>query len=145
MKLLSEPLVSSGTFILSKKKGLNWQQNEPFKSSLRVTSTRLEQSMMDNPPTVITKKDQPVIFAFSDIFLSVFQGDKKQVAQYFNLYFSGDVKKWQIALTPKTTPFNKAIKHIELSGGQYITSIEIDETQENNMIINLSNISQRNE
>ncbi len=100
---------------------------------------------MDNPPTVITQKEQPVVFAFSNIFLSVFQGNTKQVEQYFNLYFTGDEKNWKIALKPKGSPFNKAIKDIELSGRQYITTIVVDETQQNSMIINLSNISQRNE
>lgn len=140
MKVLSRPLVSSGHFTLSQSGGLIWQQTQPFASTLHVNADKIQQTILNNPPMVITKQEQPLLFAFTSVFLSVFQGDISQIQQYFNIYFTGNVEHWQIALKPKSAPFNKAIINIELSGGPYISSIVVNEAQQNTMTIQLSHV-----
>lgn len=137
---LSQPLISSGTFRLSKQCGLLWQQTEPFLSTLILTQSKIEQKMLDNPPIIITQKEQPIIFSFTRIFLSVFQGDIAQIQQHFNVYFIGTPKDWRIALIPKEAPLNKAIQRIEMQGAKTISSILIVDTQENITTIAFSNI-----
>jgi hypothetical protein len=137
---LSQPLVSSGTFRLSKQAGLLWQQTQPFLSTLTLTQSKIEQRMLDNPPTIITPKEQPIIFSFTHIFLSVFQGDIAQIQQHFSVYFIGTPKDWHIALIPKEAPLNKAIQHIEMQGANTISSILIADTQKNTTAIIFSKI-----
>ncbi len=138
--LLSSPLISSGNFIISKASELTWDQLKPFISSLKVTDTKLIQKMGDNPPTVITKEQQPIVFSFTSIFLSIFKGDTVKVKQYFDIYFTGDTTHWEIALKPNSSPLNKAIASIELSGGKYIQTVTINEVKKNTMVIEFSNI-----
>ena len=138
--LLSAPLISSGNFVISKTTGLTWDQLKPFASSLQVTDTKLIQKMGDNPPTIITKEQQPIVFSFTSIFLSIFKGDTAKVKQYFEIYFTGDTKHWEIALKPNSSPLNKAIASIELSGGKYIQTVTINEVKKNKMVITFSNI-----
>ena len=138
--LLSAPLISSGNFVISKTTGLTWDQLKPFASSLQVTDTKLIQKMGDNPPTTITKEQQPIVFSFTSIFLSIFKGDTAKVKQYFNIYFMGDTVHWEIALKPNSSPLNKAIASIELSGGEYIQTVSINEVKKNKMVIEFANI-----
>ena len=140
MALLSSPLISTGNFVLSKKHGLKWYQTTPFKSTLIVTPTKIEQKIGDNPATIITKDQQPIVFSFTNIFLSVFKGNTKAMQDYFKIDFTGNIKAWKITLTPIASPLNKAIVSIEMSGGKYINSITINEAQNNQMIIKLFNI-----
>lgn len=138
MQLLSQPLSSSGTFMLSKTQGLVWEQTQPFSSKMLVNANKIEQTIMNNPPMVITKKEQPVVFAFTSVFLSVFRGDTSQIEDIFSIYFEGNKQHWQIALRPKSAPFNQAIVNIEIEGGQYIDMITVHETQDNTMLIKFS-------
>jgi hypothetical protein len=139
MQLLSDPLVSSGHFVLSKTKGLKWYQTTPFKSTLIVTASKIEQQLESSPPVVITKEQQPVVFSFTNIFLSVFNGDTKTVSEYFDITFTGNTSRWNIILKPNSAPLNKAIASIEMSGGKYINYIAINETKNNQTIIRLYN------
>lgn len=145
IKILSKPLLSSGHFSLSQAQGLVWRQTQPFASTLRVTANKIQQTILNNPPTVITRKEQPLVFTVSSVFLSVFQGDISQIQQYFNVYFTGNTEQWQIALKPKAAPLNKAIKSVELAGGRYISSIVLKEAQQNKMTINLTDVKPQSE
>ena len=140
IKLLSQPLVSTGHFSLSKQYGLQWLQTTPFKSRLMVTQNKIVQQLENNPPTVLTQKQQPIIFSFSNIFLNVFNGNISQIRQYFDVDFSGNLQHWQLTLKPKDSPLNKAIKQIQLSGDQYIRLIRIEDTQNNQTQIILYNV-----
>lgn len=138
MKLLSKPLASSGHFTLSKKSGLVWIQTKPFKSTLVVTDNKIEQQFENAPPTIITKAEQPLVFSFTKIFLSIFQGNTKEIQTYFNIAFEGTPANWKIKLTPKSSPLNKAITTIELNGNKKVKQIIINETQDNQMILRFS-------
>ena len=140
IKLLSSPLKSEGNFILSKSKGLSWNQTQPFKSQLTVTADKLTQQIGDNPPITLTKEQQPIVFFFTQTFLSVFKGDTKALTPYFNIGFSGDQKNWQIRLAAKTAPLNKAITQIELSGGNYFNSAVISEATGDKLTIHFRHI-----
>jgi len=140
IKLLSQPLKSAGNFTLSKANGLQWDQTQPFKSTLQLTASKLTQQIGDNPPTVITKQQQPIVFFFAKTFLSVFRGNTKDLTPYFNIKFSGTVHNWTINLTAKTAPLNKAIKKIKLSGGKYVKSAVIEEATGDTLTIRFSNI-----
>ena len=82
IKILSTPLISTGHFFLSKKKGLQWHQTAPFKSRLIVTTSKIEQQLENQPSNIITKEQQPIIFSFTNIFLSVFKGETATIQEY---------------------------------------------------------------
>jgi len=142
MRLLSKPLISEGNFVLSKKNGLRWYQVSPFKSTLIVTSDKIEQKIGNAPAMVITKKEQPIVFSFTKIFLSLFNGNTKSVEGYFSIYFRGNTKAWEIVLKPIGSPLNKAIASIEMSGGLNINSITINEAKNNQMILYFSHVKE---
>ena len=136
---LDNPLKSTGEFSITTD-GLVWDQTDPFKSTMKASKDRLEQSIMDNPPTVITREQQPMVFTFTQVFMSVFQGDTTSVESYFNIEFSGDVNGWKITLSPKSSPLDKAIKTIELEGSKTIEHIKVTDAQENIIDIKLMNV-----
>ncbi len=140
MRLLSQPLTSTGHFILSKKDGLKWYQTAPFNSSLIVTDTTINQTIENTPPTIITQKDQPIVFSFTHIFLSIFNGNTKAIKDYFNIYFTGNTSAWEIALKPTNPLLKKAIESIEMIGGKTINTITMNEAKQNQMIMQFSNV-----
>ncbi|MCF6806825.1 outer membrane lipoprotein carrier protein LolA [Thiotrichales bacterium 19S9-12] len=142
ISLLKNPLISTGIFKLSRKDGLTWNQLKPYASSLTVTDDTIIQIIKGRPPTILKKSDQPIVFAFTHIFLSLFQGDIALVQTYFDISFQGDSNKWQAELTPISSPLNKAIKTITVKGGRYVSFIEVDQSQGDKMEIYFSNIKE---
>lgn len=140
IKVLSKPLLSSGHFSLSQKQGLKWIQEKPFPSTLTLSSSRLTQRIGNNPPMVLTKAKQPIVFSFSKIFLSVFKGDKTGLNQSFKIAFTGTPQHWNMTLTPKSSPLNKAVKSIKLSGGKIIKQIIVDNVKHDQLIIKFSDV-----
>jgi len=140
IKLLSSPLTSSGTFSISQTAGLTWNQTQPFSSKLTVTDNKIEQQMQDAPPTIMTKEKQPIVFSFTKIFLSIFEGNTKALETYFNVYFNGNLENWQIALKPKNSPLDKAFTSIELQGKKYVSSVTINEVKGNKLVIKFTNV-----
>jgi len=140
MRLLSEPLISYGTFTLQKT-GLHWQQTQPFPALLTVTNDTIKQTLPGAPPTVMTAKSQPVVFSFTKIFLSVFKGDTQNIRSYFDIYFSGDAADWQIGLKPKPGILKKAIRSITLAGSKTVREIRINQTHNNQMEITFSHVT----
>ncbi|MFT6834417.1 MAG: hypothetical protein ACJA0H_000445 [Francisellaceae bacterium] len=140
IKLLSSPLTSSGTFSISQTGGLTWNQTQPFSSKLTVTDNKIEQQMQDAPPTIMTKEKQPIIFSFTKIFLSIFEGNTKVLETYFNVYFNGNSENWQIALKPKNSPLDKAFTSIKLQGKRYLSSVTINEVKGNKLVIKFTNV-----
>ena len=142
MKLLSKPLKSNGRFELSKAHGLKWLQQKPFQSTLIVTNDSIEQSIEGKTAVVITKKEQPIVFSFTTIFLSIFKGNVDALKQYFKIYFMKDGEIWYIALSPLGAPLDKAIQSIEMTGTKYASRIIVKETQGNQMLIEFSDVKE---
>ncbi|WP_440683751.1 outer membrane lipoprotein carrier protein LolA [Cysteiniphilum halobium] len=140
MKLLSKPLKSSGRFELSKANGLKWLQKKPFQSTLIVTENSIKQSIEGKIAVVITKKEQPIVFSFTTVFLSIFKGNADALKQYFKIYFMQKGDTWHIALKPLGAPLNKAIQSIEMTGTQYASRIFVNESQGNQMLIEFSDV-----
>lgn len=59
---LNSSLKSSGTFKLTNDGSLLWQQQQPIKTTMQMSKNKLTQTIMDNPPTVLTRDDQPIVF-----------------------------------------------------------------------------------
>lgn len=138
IKLLSSPLKSEGVFIFSKNKGLTWKQTKPFQSTLTITKSHLTQKIGKNPETVFTKKQQPIIFLFTKIFLSAFRGNVTALSPYFKIHFSGNIHHWSMRFVAIHPPINKAIKSIQLVGSRYVNTAIIDEASGDQLTIYFS-------
>ena len=140
IKVLTNPLISSGHFSLSKTKGLKWIQEKPFSSTLTLNSSVLTQTIANNPPMILTKAKQPFVFSFSKIFLSIFNGDQNTLKQSFNIKLNGNIENWNMILTPKSSPLDKAIKFVNLKGGKTIDQVIVKNVKNDQLIIKFYDI-----
>lgn len=139
IELLSQPLESSGNFILSEL-GLYWHQTQPFSSILIADGERLVQRMQDGPTTSINAAENPMVLPFSRIFLSIFEGSEEQLRAHFEIAFAVDGGDWEISLQPMTYPLSEAIETIILHGREYIQSINIINRSSDEMMIRFSDV-----
>lgn len=138
MKMFKQPLVSNGHFLLDNKNGLIWQQESPFPVALVLVKDKLKQQIAKQPAQVILAKDNPMVFYFSHLFLSLFKGDIKQLEQQFSLTLSGSSERWQLQLTPKSAPLNRIFSYIDISGAQYIDQLKLVELSGDSSLLDFS-------
>ncbi len=139
MEMFSQPLTSSGNFIIHKKSGLLWQQTSPFPVNIILTDEKLSQQFANQPAQIMTEKENPMAFYFSHIFLSLFDGNAQQLNQQFTTSFSDNAEAWVLTLTPNQAPLNAVFSDITIAGTLYINQIELTEIRGDKTTILFSN------
>lgn len=127
MQMFKLPLLSSGDFVLEQQQGLLWRQNKPFKISLTLSKYRLSQQFVDQPADIIQASDNPMVFYFSHLFLSLFKGDIEGLTEQFVIKLQSGEEQWSLFLTPKNAPLNNIFKQITISGSSYINQLLLTE------------------
>lgn len=140
MQMFKQPLRSSGDFILSQEQGLIWQQNKPFLVSLVLANNKLIQQFSGQSAQVIEAKDNPMVFYFSHLFLSLFQGDLESLKTQFEMHLQATDNNWKLTLTPKVSPLDKVFKTITIQGDKYISSLLLTELNGDSSLIEFSNV-----
>ncbi|WP_372881583.1 outer membrane lipoprotein carrier protein LolA [Psychromonas sp.] len=144
MRMFNQPLLSRGDFVLQQKQGLLWLQTQPFPVSLVLTQDKLSQQFDNQAPQIIQAQDNPMVFYFSHLFLSLFKGDIAGLTAQFELHLQSvneksDKGQWLLLLTPKSAPLNKVFKQLSISGAEYIDQLELIELNDDSSTIQFIN------
>ncbi|MFT6984725.1 MAG: hypothetical protein ACJAT7_000526 [Psychromonas sp.] len=127
MQMFNQPLLSRGTFLLEQNQGLLWRQAEPFPVSMVLVKEKLSQQFGDQPAEVIIAKDNPMVFYFSHLFLSLFKGDLDGLSGQFEMKLSAKDEHWLLLLTPKSAPLNKVFASISIAGDEFVDLLVLHE------------------
>ena len=128
MQMFSQPLSTSGSFLLDHEQGLLWQQTKPFPITLTLTQNKLRQSI-NGEAQVMTDAENPMAFYFTRVFLSLFKGDTDAIKESFSLDLSGDKEAWTLVLIPTTSPIDSVFKSIKVEGGIYVNRVVLSEVR----------------
>jgi hypothetical protein len=130
LKVLRKPLISAGTFIYDKSRGIAWKTLSPVPSLLLISDTRLwtEQG------------EQPVPAAFGRVFQAMLGADLAQLATAFDITGSARKTAWQVSLVPKDEMLKAVISRIQLSGDEELRMLEIFESNGNISTLRFQNI-----
>jgi len=122
--LLSRPLESSGSFLLSDL-GLYWRQELPLASVLIADGERMVQQVDDGPSQSLEVAEHPMVLPFSRVFLSIFNGSEDELRENFDIVFTAGEHNWKIVLTPISYPLSEAVHTIILRGREYIEELTV--------------------
>jgi hypothetical protein len=127
MQMFNQPLLSTGHFLLHHERGLVWAQVEPFPVSLVLVKDKLSQQFAGQPAEVILAKDNPMVFYFSHLFLSLFKGDVAALNEQFAIKSNENEHSWELLLTPKSAPLDKIFAKISIQGDKFIEQLQLTE------------------
>jgi len=143
LQMFNQPLVSDGSFLLSHQEGLIWTQKNPFPVSLVLTKDKLRQQFSGQSAEIVEASDNPMVFYFSHLFLSLFKGDLASLENQFSMTLTGDLQNtWILHLTPKAAPLNKVFKEIDIKGSIQIEELLLVELNGDSSVIEFSHIDQ---
>lgn len=133
-------LESKGGFSFNLASELVWHQKEPFIQDLTMTKEAIRQEGSDGTISTISKEQQPQLFGFSNVLLSIFTGDEKVLKDNFEYTVTIEKKRWNMKLVAKDQLFKKIISEIIVAGDRFINSVTILEKSGNKLQIYLSDI-----
>jgi len=137
--LISRPLESSGSFILSDM-GLYWQQDKPLRSIMIADGERLVQQFEDGPLQGIDTAQNPMVLTFSSSFLNIFRGSEAELRSNFEIAVKREGDLWTIGLAPTTYPMSEAIDSIILRGRAYIEELTVINRSSDKTMIRFSDL-----
>jgi len=131
IKSFRNPLVSRGSFLVARDRGVIWQTREPFASSLVVTRDRLLSRQSDG--TVVGRvsaRDEPGLRAINEMLFALMAADLQALAQRFRI--EGELvgsDRWRLVLVPRDAALAQWVTRIELDGDRFVRGVRLHEAQ----------------
>jgi hypothetical protein len=140
IKSFRNPLVSRGTFLVARDRGVIWQTREPFASSLVVTRDRLLTRQADGKVTSqLSAKDEPGLRAINEMLFALVAADLPALAQRFRI--DGELlgpDRWRLVLVPRDASLAQWVTRIELEGDRFVRVVQLHEAQGDTSAIRFS-------
>lgn len=115
----SREFKSTGNFLFCEK-GIVWNTEKPFPSTMIISPTKISQTNPSGETTIISSENNPTLGLISSTLTGIFSGDISSLEKNFSIEFSADeksaAKSWKLNLFPKDENFSKAIDSIFISG-----------------------------
>ncbi len=124
LKGFSKPLVSKGEFMLSRERGVVWNTQNPFPSTLIVTRERIVAINGKSAPQKIDAAKEPGLKQVNDIVFALLAGDLKALSNQFEV--SGDAPArggWKLKLTPRDANLARFLGPVDLSGDRFVDAV----------------------
>jgi hypothetical protein len=114
--LLVEPLESRGVLYFVPPDRMARFTSEPAPASLLVEGESLRfREAPDRPDMDLS--GSPVARAFVENFMAVFSGDRERLQRIYRIELSGELERWELALTPRHLPLSRFLEVVLLRGG----------------------------
>ncbi|MDR2842044.1 MAG: outer membrane lipoprotein carrier protein LolA [Spirochaetaceae bacterium] len=129
IKILSKQnktLKSSGNFIIANGIGMVWQTLKPYPSTIAAGKDFMIQTSANGKKMKIDANNANEAFLkISEAISIIFSGDANEILRFFDVYFSGTRKKWELGLIPKDNSMRVIINQIIVKGDSVINYIKI--------------------
>ena len=128
LRILSEPLESSGTLVYTAPDRLEKNTSWPDTQSLIVVGDELTIARDAGPPRTLKLAEHPEIEAFVESVRATLAGNVDGLRRYYEVGLTGDTGHWTLSLRPTAKAMSDMIKAITLSGRDgLLQSVEINE------------------
>lgn len=133
-----KPLLSKGSFLVARERGVLWRTREPFASVLKLTRDEIVATQDGQVAFRLNASKEPSVRVINGLLFALLNGDVNGLAEHFQI--SGEVhgKDWQLSLTPKQAALAKIMRKIALNGDSYVRHIDIAEANGDQTTINFS-------
>lgn len=138
VKGFKRPLKSSGTYVVKKGEGVQWNTLKPFPSELTVRAGDITSKQGDKEVFKLDAKSEPTVRVITQLLFSLLEGDLGALAAYFDA--SGEVGRgeWRIELAPKTDGLKKIFLRVTLKGDTAVRSVHLMELNGDATLISLT-------
>lgn len=128
IKGFKRPLVSKGSFVMARDKGVQWVTAQPFASTVVVTRERLLTLGESGASRQVDTRQEPGLKAVNEMLMALLAGDVKALAERFQAEGAlQGAQGWRLALKPRDASLAGFITRIELEGHRHVDSVNLYE------------------
>lgn len=135
----SNPLVSKGDFVVARGRGVLWNTQEPFPSSLLVTPDKLVMRGADGRvQQQMDANAQPAMRVVGESMIAVLRGDLRGLSSRFAV--SGKLvgkSGWALTLVPNEAGMKRVFTRIELAGDRFVRDVKIEEAGGDSTVVRM--------
>ena len=123
---MKQPLVSTGSLLFFRERGVIWQIDTPYKATYVITDAGVAE-VDANGQRVTTHGAQGTrgVAQVSKMMRAMLGGDLSALYSQFDVQAEGGVARWRMQLTPNQPQIAQSIKGLEMNGGDYLQSLRI--------------------
>jgi hypothetical protein len=123
---LKRTMASSGTYFISRDKGMVWNTEKPFPSTMVMGTDYIVQSVPGGKPSVISAAGNEAFTRMAEVMRSVFTGNADALLKSFKVYFDGAPDNWRLGLIPTDRTVRAFADRFTLAGnGGSISRVEM--------------------
>lgn len=127
VKGFKRPLKSSGTYVVTKGKGVEWNTLKPFPSELVVTAEEISSKQGGAEVFRLDAKTEPTVRMITQLLFSLLAGDLAALESQFIAKGEVGAARWSIVLEPKSDALKKVFTTISLEGDRQVRSVLLKE------------------
>lgn len=128
MPALKRPLVTSGRLVFSRRHGVLWQIEQPYRMSYVLGEERIVEIAADGTRRERGLRDVPGLAQVGRVFRAMLGANTSALRELFVVRAQGGPDKWEIDLTPRQAQLAQFLSGLQLSGGRFVESLSISET-----------------
>jgi hypothetical protein len=123
---MKQPLVSTGSLLFFRDRGVIWQIDMPYKAIYVITDAGVTE-VDANGRRVMTHGAQGTrgVAQVSKMMRAMLGGDLSALYSQFDVQAEGNAAQWRMQLTPNQPQIAQSIKGLQMNGGDYLQSLRI--------------------
>jgi outer membrane lipoprotein-sorting protein len=123
---MKQPLVSTGSLVFFRERGVIWQIDTPYKATYVITDSGVSE-VSANGQRLSTNSGNGVrgVAQVSRMMRAMLGGDLSALYAQFDVHADGTPAQWRMHLTPNQPQLAQSIKSLEMSGGDYLQALRI--------------------
>lgn len=123
---MKQPLVSSGSLLFFRERGVIWQIDTPYQATYVITDAGVvELNAAGQRVTAHSAQGARGVAQVSKMMRAMLGGDLSALYSQFDVRAEGSAAQWRMQLTPNQPQIAQSIKGLEMSGGDYLHSLRI--------------------
>ncbi|MFM0729252.1 outer membrane lipoprotein carrier protein LolA [Paraburkholderia sediminicola] len=123
---MKQPLVSTGSLLFFRDRGVIWQIDTPYKATYVITDAGVtEVNANGQRVTAHSAQGTRGVAQVSKMMRAMLSGDLSALYSQFDVEAEGSAAQWRMQLTPNQPQIAQSIKGLQMNGGDYLQSLRI--------------------
>ena len=127
MTAMKRPLVTAGRLVFSRKHGVLWQIEEPFRMSYVLGEDKIVEIGSDGIRRERSLREVPGLIQVGRVFRALLGANSNALREYFEATVRGEAGRWEIDLTPRQPQLAQFLTGLHLSGSDFVDILRINE------------------
>jgi len=126
LSAMKQPLVSTGSLVFFRERGVIWRIDTPYKATYVITDTGVsEVNVNGQRKSSSSANGVRGVAQVSRMMRAMLGGDLSALYAQFDVRADGTPAQWRMQLTPNQPQLAQSIKGLEMSGGDYLQALRI--------------------